>query len=134
MTVHSIIPPELNYVSFTGEVTKKKHLSWTRLNIYELSFEVTNTMTGFSYDGTENLVHSIISVETWGRLAENLDRVLDVGSIVIVEGTLASRTHKVKKHLPGDAPERKTLTNLYHTMVVKASNVTILNSSEKKGN
>ncbi len=128
------MPPELNYVSFTGKVTKKKHLSWTQLNIYELSFEVTNTMTGFSYDGTDNLVLSIISVETWGRLAENLDRIISVGSIVIVEGTLASRTRRVKKHLPGDDPERKTLTNLYHTLVVKASNVTILNSQEPKGN
>jgi len=134
MTAHSIVPPELNYVSFTGEVTKRNHLSWTKLNIYELSFEVTNTITGHYYDGEEKKTNYVLAVETWGRLAESLDRILSTGSMVTVEGSLASRTRKVQKHVPGDDPGKKTLVNVFHTMVVKATNVTILNATETKGN
>lgn len=110
MTVpHEI--PFLNYITFTGTVDRMEKLSLTKYNIYVIRFEVENTVTISTGTADARKKSSILSVEAWGSLAEEIDRRIKSGSLVLVEGSLVSRSYEDRSK------------GLHHKMIVKASSV-----------
>jgi len=105
--------PEVNYILFSGTVIEKGGLESSRFQMYVIRFRVENTI---SHDGVEGRRSSHnLAVEAWGDLAEEVERNVSTGTAVLVEGSLVSRTR-----IRNDAE--------YHTMLVKASSVTLLNA------
>ncbi len=103
--------PELNYIIFTGMVKRIEKLSLSRYNIFVIRFEVENTVTSASGTTDARKTLSILSVEAWGNLAEEIDRRIESGSLVLVEGSLVSRSYEDRSK------------GLHHRMIVKASSV-----------
>ncbi|MCD4848903.1 MAG: single-stranded DNA-binding protein [Candidatus Aegiribacteria sp.] len=103
--------PELNYILFTGTVERIEQLSLTRFNIFVIRFEVENTVTFSTGTADSRKTSSILSVEAWGNLAEEIDRRIKSGSTVLVEGSLVSRSYEDRSK------------GLHHRMVVKATSV-----------
>lgn len=110
MTVpHGI--PELNYITFTGTVERIEQLSLTRYNIYVIRFEVENSITIATAAADVRKTSSILLIEAWGNLAEEIDRRIKRGSLVLIEGSLVSRSYEDRSK------------GLHHKMIVKASSV-----------
>lgn len=110
MTVpHEI--PELNYIIFTGTVKRIENLTLSRYNIFVIRFEVENTVTFATGTVDTRKTFSFLSVEAWGNLAEEIDRRIKNGSLVLVEGSLVSRSYEDRSK------------GLHHRMIVKASSV-----------
>lgn len=110
MTVpHEI--PELNYIIFTGTVKRIENLTLSRYNIFVIRFEVENTVTFTTGTVDTRKTSSFLSVEAWGNLAEEIDRRIKSGSLVLVEGSLVSRSYEDRSK------------GLHHRMIVKASSV-----------
>jgi single-stranded DNA-binding protein len=103
--------PELNFIIFTGTVERIEELSLTRYNIFVIRFEVENTVTFATGTADARKTSSILSVEAWGNLAEEIDRRIEKGSQVLVEGSLVSRSYEDRSK------------GLHHRMIVKASSV-----------
>lgn len=114
MTSHQEFP-ELNYVTFTGRVLNKDNLSLSKYDIYVIRFRVENTQTFLGGRETRRQVSDLV-VEAWGKLAEDVDRQIQVGSAVLIEGTLVSRSFE----------DRMKAT--HHRISVKASSVNILDA------
>ena len=106
--------PELNYITLTGTVERIEQLSLTRYNIYVIKFEVENTITITTGTGDDRKSSSILLIEAWGNLAEEIDRRVKRGSLVLIEGCLVSRSYEDRSK------------GLHHKMIVKASSVETL--------
>ena len=103
--------PELNFIIFTGTVKRIEQLSLTRYNLFVIRFEVENTVTFAAGTADARKTSSILSVEAWGNLAEEIDRRIESGSLILVEGSLVSRSYEDRSK------------GLHHRMIVKASSV-----------
>jgi single-stranded DNA-binding protein len=107
--------PEINYLLFSGTVTQKDSMSWSKYDLYVIRFRVENTLTQQDSPGGRTSVYEI-SVEAWGDLAEEIDRSIPAGAAVLVEGSLVSRVFV--------DPKKEE----HHRMIVKASSVNLLDT------
>lgn len=105
--------PELNYIVFSGTVTQKDSILWSKYNMHVIRFRVENTVSPMDPASDRKRVYEL-AVEAWGELAEEIDRTVTTGSSVLVEGSLVSRAFVDRKK------------EEHHRMIVKASSVKIL--------
>ncbi len=108
--------PELNYIVLTGRMIEKGELKSSSYGIFVLRFRLENSLSysvGSSEEGKKTYV---ISVEAWGDLAERIDRSISNGTFVLLEGNLVSRPYEDRSK------------GLHYRMIVKATNVTALES------
>lgn len=105
--------PELNYVAFSGTVAQKNSISWSKYNMYVIRIMVENTVSSMDPSSERKRVYEL-AVEAWGDLAEEIDRTVNTGSSVLVEGSLVSRAFVDRKK------------EEHHKMIVKAASVKIL--------
>ncbi len=109
MVFQSNAEPMINYIVLSGTIERKNALSRTSFGGWVLELSVRNMTERRSSDDSE--VHesvSILKVEAWNDLAREMNDLLEVGSMVLLEGQLVSRKHE----------DRTKAT--HHRMVVKA--------------
>ena len=106
--------PELNYTVLTGRVRKKSELKSTSFDIFVIRFEVENTVSYDKSIAEKDRKTYIISVEAWGTLAERIDRSITNGMLVLIEGSLVSRSYEDRSK------------GIHYKMFLKASDVTTL--------
>ena len=109
MVFQSNAEPMINYIVFSGRIERKNALSRTSFGGWVLELSVRNVIERQSGDDSKaNESASILKVEAWNDLAREMNDLLEVGSMVLLEGRLVSR----------DYEDRTKAT--HHRMVVKA--------------
>ncbi len=117
MTFHSHEEPLVNYTVFSGTIERISPISRTSFGGWVLIFSVRNRIerpAGNGYDRRENV--SVLKVEAWGSLAKEMNDLLDMGSMVLVEGEVVSKDY-----------EDRTKA-VHHRMVIKARNIQLLDA------
>lgn len=85
------LPPALNTVLITGRVRRKKHLAMSK-GRYVLEFEVEARRYGETR--AEDDPVDVFTAEAWGATARELDKDLNNGDPVLIEGRLISREYE----------------------------------------
>ena len=106
--------PELNYIVLTGRIMRKGDLKSSSYGIFVIRFDLENYVSYDDSSSGEDKKTYIICVEAWGNLAERIDRSISNEMFVLVEGSLVSRSYEDRSK------------GLHHRMIVKASDVTAL--------
>lgn len=111
--------PELNYTVFTGKVVQKGELRLTSFDIFHLRFRLENYLSPQVSGGAEEMKTYLLDVEAWGNLAEKVDREIRNGMLVLLEGSLVSRSFVDR------------MKRTQYRMVVKASEISALSTPEQ---
>jgi single-strand DNA-binding protein len=106
--------PELNYVVLTGRIKRKSDLKSSSYGIFVIRFDVENCVSYGDAGSEEDKKTYIIGIEAWGNLAERIDRSITNGMLVLIEGSLVSRSYEDRSK------------GIHYRMIVKASDVTAL--------
>ncbi len=105
---------ELNYIVLTGRIIEKSELKASSIGVFVIRFSIENSLSfsvGRSDEGRKTYT---LDVEAWGNLAERVDRNIESGTFVLIEGNLVSRSYEDRSK------------GLHHRMIVKASDVMTL--------
>lgn len=108
--------PELNYLVLTGTVRNKEEMKASSYGTFVIRFQLENLISSEFESEARTYV---LAVEAWGRLAERIDRSIDNGSFVLLEGNLVSRKYEDR------------LKRTRYRMTVKASSITSLGRETK---
>ncbi|OPL19658.1 MAG: hypothetical protein AVO35_01415 [Candidatus Aegiribacteria sp. MLS_C] len=93
---------------------EKGELMSTSLNIFHIGFRLENLVT-HSADGSDDERKTyVLDIEAWGNLAEDVDRNVRNGMLVLVEGSLVSRSYIDR------------MKRMQYRMVVKAAEIIAL--------
>ncbi len=110
MMPRELMSPRLNYALVSGMVRQRKALARTSRGRYVLCFEVQLD------SGTDEDPVIVLDMEIWGEDAEEMDKRLENGMSVLVEGHLASVTFEDRTGTPR------------HRMVMRTHQVQILDT------
>jgi len=108
------LPPMLNVFFLTGRVLARQRLKITGKGAYLVEFEMAAGRPGVQDAGSEPAQVDVFDIEIWGEAAREMDRSLQAGSSVYVEGRLVSREFEDR----GGIKRRRT--------VLKSSRIEIL--------
>lgn len=108
------LPPVLNAFFLTGRVLTRQRLKITGRGAYLVEFEMAAGRPGEPDPGSGAPAMDVFDIEIWGDAAREMDRSLQAGSPVYVEGRLVSREFEDR----GGIRHRRT--------VLKSSRVEIL--------
>ena len=100
VSARELQPPEVNYATVSGRVTRRNDLERTSSGSFILVFFVENTMhidTGDEED--QRIVTNVFRVVAWGNRAQEYDQRVRPGAHVLIEGYLSAMSFEDRRKI-----------------------------------